>query len=291
MGQSRTTRSWTTWHLLAALLVVAFCIAITSEAWLDLMLWGWRDEESSHILLVPLAVMWLCWIRRGRFRRCEPTGRLIGTLFLGFGWFFWSVGYRYQIESFWHGGAILFAVGGLLSVLGKDVFFHFLPAFAVLLFMIPIPGTGRQLIALPMQHLTADITQHVGEVLGMDVQRQGNLLNVNGKDIAIIEACNGMRMVFTLLFACYVFAFVTPIRGYVRFLILIASPLVAVACNVIRLLPTIWVFGHESLERAEAFHEFAGWAMLIIAFGALLGVVRVLRWASVPVTHFPLATR
>jgi exosortase len=212
---------------------------------------------------------------------------MLGTAILGAGWLVWSVGYRYQIESFWHGGAVLMAAGGLLSVLGKDVFFKFLPAFAVLVFLVPIPGTGRLVLAVPMQRLTADITQHVAETLGMAVERQGNLLNVNGQDIAVVEACNGMRMVFTLLFSCYVFAFVTPLRTYVRVLILAASPAVAIACNVLRLVPTIWMFGHASAQAANVFHEFAGWAMLIIAFSALLSVVRLLQWAMLPVTFIP----
>jgi exosortase len=279
------------WHLVAAVLVVAACVAIASEAWADLIHMGWRDEESSHVLLVPLAVIWLVWIRRGRLRLCQPEGRVVGTLFLGLGWFLWSVGYRYQIESFWHAGAVVLAMGGLLSVVGKDVFFHFLPAFAVLVFLVPVPGTGRQVLSLPLQRMTADITQRVAEVLGMAVDRQANLLRVNGRDVAVVEACNGMRMVFTLLFACYVFAFVTPLRPSVRFLVLVLSPVVAISCNVIRLVPTIWMFGHTTESMAKTFHEIAGWAMLVFAFCVLLSVVRVLRWAMVPVTCFPLATR
>ncbi len=278
---------FTPYHYLFAVLAVGVCVAIASEAWLDLLGMAWHDEESSHVLLVPLAVIWLCWVRRKRFAECVPGGRLVGTGILGAGWLFWSIGYRFQIESFWHGGAVLMAAGGLLSVLGQDVFVKFLPAFAVLVFLVPVPGTGRVALAVPLQRLTATITQHIAETLGMVVERQGNLLNVNGKDIAVIEACNGMRMVFTLLFACYVFAFITPLRGYVRVLILAASPLVAIACNVFRLVPTIWMFGHASAESANAFHEFAGWAMLLVAFGALLGVVKLLEWAMVPVAPSP----
>jgi exosortase len=287
MGLTETTNTWTPPRVLLAILVAGFCVAIASESWLDLLGMAWHDEESSQVFLVPLAIVWLCWVRRDRFSLCTPGGRLLGATLLGAGWLFWSLGYRYQIESFWHGGAVLMAAGGLLSVLGKDVFFKFLPAFAVLIFLVPIPGTGRMVLAVPLQRLTANITQHVAETLGMAVERRGNLLNVNGTDVAVVEACNGMRMVFTLLFSCYVFAFVTPLHSYVRFFILAASPVVAVACNVLRLVPTIWMFGHASTSAANAFHEFAGWAMLIIAFGALLSVVRLLKWAMLPVALIP----
>jgi hypothetical protein len=49
------------------------------------------------------------------------------------------------------------------------------------------------------------------------------------------------------------------------------------------------MFGHASARTADAFHEVAGWAMLIIAFGTLLGVVRLLEWAMLPVALFPQA--
>lgn len=285
----RYKNGWTIWHLYAALAMVGACVLVAGNAWADLSTIGLKDEESSHILLVPLVVLWLLWIRRGRFRTCEPRGRWIGTVMLGLGWLLWSIGYRQQVQSFWHSGAVLMAVGGLLTVVGKDVFIKFFPAFLVLAFLVPVPATARQIIALPLQHATAQVTQNVGEVLGMDVIRQGNLLSVNGTEVAIAEACNGMRMVFTLFLACYVFAFVTPLRMYVRVIVLAASPLIAIVANVIRLVPTVWMFGHTSHDVAEDFHTISGWVMLVVAFLGLMGIVKLLRWALVPVAQFTLA--
>ena len=44
-----------------------------------------------------------------------------------------------------------------------------------------------------------------------------------------------------------------------------------------------------SPETAETIHALSGWAMLPIAFLSLLGVLRVLRWAHVPVAPYTLA--
>lgn len=285
----RNRNGWTAWHVYAALAVVSACVVIAGNAWADLSTIGWKDEEASHVLLVPLVVGWLVWVRRGRLRSCEPGRRMIGTLLVAIGWFLWSFGYRHQVQSSWHLGAVILAVGGLLTVLGRDVLVKFFPAFVALIFLVPVPATGRQLIALPLQHAIAQATQNVGEVLGMGVIRQGNLLTINGREVAIAEACNGMRMVFTLFLACYVFAFVTPLRGYVRALVLAASPLVAIIANVVRLVPTVWMFGHASPQVAEEFHTLSGWVMLVVAFLGLMGIVKVLRWAMVPVAQFTLA--
>lgn len=284
-----TRDGWRPWHLWAAVGLAALAALIFWDVWADIYRLSWGDEEASHVLLVPIAVAWIAWVRRGRLRQCRPTGRLVGTLLIAAGWFLGSYGYRNDVQSFWHGGAVIVVMGCLLTVLGKDIFFKFLPAFAVLAFLLPVPSTARQQIAIPMQKWTAQLTQSASELLWMDIDRRGNLLNVNGQDIAIVEACNGMRMVFTLFLACYVFAFTTPLRGYVRALILVASPFIAIAANVIRLIPTVWMYGHTSAEAAATFHDVGGWVMLVVAFLALTGITKLLRWALVPVSPLTLA--
>jgi exosortase len=285
-----TRNGWSIWHPVAAALLIAVSVAITWMAWSDMARIAWKDEESSHILLVPVAIAWLVWVRRARFRQCKPQRSMLGAILIGLGWLLWSWGYRKDIQSFWHGGAVVMAVGCFLVVAGKDLFFRFMPAFMVLVFLIPVPGRARQSIAIPMQLATATVTQGALEAVGVAVERQENMLSINGKPVTIAEACNGMRMVFTLILVSYIFAFTTPLRGYVRALILVASPLTAILCNVIRLVPTVWVMGHVSTETGEAFHDGAGWVMLVVAFLMLMSIEKILKWAMVPVREYTLAS-
>jgi exosortase len=159
----------------------------------------------------------------------------------------------------------------------------------VLLFMVPFPGRLRQQIAVPLQTITAQATQQLLELLGILVDRSGSVLRINGVDVAIAEACNGLRMILALGLVCYAFAFATPLRGYVRAMVLLATPLCAVVCNVIRLAPTVWIYGHYPTIAADRFHSISGWVMLFVAFFMLAGIVRVLRWARVPVVPLRLA--
>ena len=53
-------------------------------------------------------------------------------------------------------------------------------------------------------------------------------------------------------------------------LILGLSPLSALACNVLRLVPTVWLYGHVQPDAAEMFHDYSGWLMLPIAFGVVM---------------------
>jgi exosortase len=292
-------KGWTRAHLVMAFVAVALGVLATLPAWADIVYHVIRrspdtgrltlDEEASHALLVPLVFAWLVWVRRARFRFCQPRGQLVGTVLVALGWLISAWGFRNSVKVFYHGGAVMLTVGCLLSVVGKDVLMRFLPAFGVLVFLVPVPGSVRYQIAGPLQTATAQATQTIFEVLGEPVTRTSNQLSINGQAVNIIEACNGLRMVFTLMLVSYAFAFGEPLRHYVRLIILLASPLSAILCNVIRMIPTVWVYGYYQ-SMAETFHTWAGWVMLVPAFLILMGVIRVLRWAMLPVQHYVLAS-
>ena len=281
------------WHAVAALVMAALGVAVTFDAWRDIFLIAYNDEEYSHIFIVPVVALWMLWVRRMRFRHCRPAGTIVGPVLVLLGWLVSSYGFHHAHQSLWHGGSVIVVIGCMLSVLGKNVIFRFLPAFAVLIFLVPVPGMIRQRIALPLQTHTADIAQVSLEVLGIETEVHGNVLTLNGQPVTIAEACNGMRMVFPLILISYAFGFGLPLRNSVRFLILLASPLAALVCNVIRTLPTIWLYGRGDASRdvAELFHTYSGWLMLPIAFLLLLGIIKLLRWAMLPVTRYPLASQ
>lgn len=281
--------TWDGLRLATLALLILPSVLLSFDAWADLLYLAWRDEESSHAFLVPVVAAWLVWVRRGRLRYCPPRTSWVGPAIVFAGWMLYSLGDTFLVQSFYHAGAVVMAVGCLITVAGHRLLMDFFPAFLGLAFLVPIPGSVRQQIAVPLQRATAAATQHVFELMGITVERAGNLLSINGSDVAIAEACNGMRMVFALLLVSYAFAFGTPLRWYVRLLVIVATPLTAIACNVIRLVPTVWLYGHASTGTAETFHDLGAWVMLLASFLVLMGILRLMRWAMVPVTVYNLA--
>ncbi len=271
------------------LLLVAMGLLVNMDVWNDILRIALRDEESSHILLVPFVAAWLVWVRRSRLRLCHGRSSWWGPAVITIGWAISMIGFNHAIQTLWHGGAVLVLVGCLITAAGTDPIFKFLPAFLVLAFLIPVPGMIRQRIAIPLQTTTASVTQWIFEAGGANVGRSGNVLTINGVEVAIAEACNGMRMVFSLALVSFAFTFGLPLRNSVRILVLLACPVIAIAANVMRMVPTVWVYGSFPPAAAKLFHDVSGWLMLPLAFLAMLGVLRVFRWALVPVTRYTLA--
>jgi exosortase len=280
---------WTAREVLAALGLVALGFAATWPAWSDMAWIASRDEEQSHVWLVPLIAAWLVWMRRGRLRRCPRDHRWVGPALVAAGWALHSAGDLLLFQALWHLGAVVVVVGCFLAFAGVRWLARLLPAFVVLAFAVPVPGIVREAIALPLQNATAEATRRVLDTLGVEASRTGNLLIVNGREVLIAEACNGLRMVFALLLVSFTFAYSTPIRNSARLLIVLLSPVTAIACNVIRLAPTVWVYGFVSESAGARMHDAGAWVMLPVAFLLLMGIFRVLRWAQFPVYRYTLA--
>jgi exosortase len=320
--QSINGERWKPWHFVAAVALAALGVWVTFDAWADIFRIAANDEEYSHIFIVPVVAGWLIWVRRARLRHCRPSFTILGPILVAIGWMcsyygfyrlgpakialldwparglfwaMWGVLKALHLDMagqvLWHSGAVLVVLGCVLSVLGKSVLFRFFPAIAVLVFLIPVPGMLRQKIAIPLQSYTAQISEWLLVLFGVDVERSGNMLSINGRPVTIAEACNGIRMVFALILVVYAFAFGMPLRNSVRLLVLAISPIAAIACNVPRILATAMVYGYFTPQTGQMFHDYSGWLMLPIAFLMLYGIIWILKWAMIPVTKYTLASQ
>ena len=186
-------------------------------------------------------------------------------------------------------GALLVFNGCAFSVLGMDVALRFFPALVTACFVIPLPPGVRLQMAKPLQLLTAWSTQAVFELLGETTRLSGELLSINGINVTITEGCSGLRLFLALSLAATAFSFGAPLRSHVRLLALLSSFLYAVFCNVLRLVPTVWFYGYQSMKTADSFHDISAWVILPVALLLLAGMTKLLRWVPLSSRHYVLA--
>lgn len=284
-------KAWTPGICLLLLAMLGVAFQVNRQPFLDILAIGLRDEEQSHIFLVPLIAAWLFWLRRSRLRYIRVRPSLSGPVCVIAGTLFSWWGFNSGTQIAWHAGAGLTVLGVLFSFTGLAPVRQFLPVFAVLVFALPVPGVIRQGIALPLQTLATQVTQATLELFGVAATRLGNVLVINGESIAVGEACNGMRLVFAFSLIVYTFAFSTPLKVSTRLILLAVSPVAAIVCNVIRLVPTSLIYGYGSVGSAEWFHDVTGWLMLPLALVMLLALLRLFKWLDLPVSLFRLAVQ
>ncbi|MEM1183420.1 MAG: exosortase/archaeosortase family protein [Planctomycetota bacterium] len=275
---------------LALATLLALSIAACWPIWGEMWAIGLRDPENSHILIALPVAAFLAWQRRGRLRKLPIKPGFAGpaTCLVAMGLI--TIGPGLGFDAFSHLGAVLLAIGAIVSVCGIEVVKRFRPSFLALLFLLPVPGVVRQAIALPLQDASAWAVEIGLDIFGVEVVRTGTALALNGTEVAVAEACNGMRMVSALGLVTLAFVFSVPMRNSVRLAFLALSPVVALAVNITRLIPTVLLYGYSDQETADFFHDISGWGALLAALAMLSAVLWLLRWCEIPVSPVPVHT-
>lgn len=268
--------------------VLIAAVAAAWPIWSRMFEIGWNDPENSHVLLALPVAGFLMYLRRGRVRQLSLRHDYLGPLAVLASTGMILVGFRLQMEILTHFGALLMALGAAASVVGWRVLLRFKPSLMALLFVMPVPGTLRTMIALPLQEASARVVQFTMDLAAVPIIRTGNALQVNGVDVTIAEACNGMRMVSALALVTLAFAFSVPMRSSIRLVFLMLSPLIALAVNIIRLIPTVLFYGYSDTDTATLFHDLSGWLVLVVAIGLLYACLSLMRWLEIPIEPYPV---
>jgi exosortase len=283
-GESRAARpAWSPMRLGATVLLVVLGVWAIRGAWSDIFYLASTDEESSHIWLVPFLAAWLVWLRRSDLLKLTPRSSWIGPMVVGAGWMLAHWAFAAVRHGPFQVSAVIIFLGCVISTLGVRVLAKVWPAVLVLAFLIPVPGMMRERMAIPLERATAATTTSILHATGFPVTRSGNQIKINNYPVTVAEGCNGLRMIFPLFLVVYVFCFTLPLRPWVRVLLLATSPISAILCNVVRLIPTALLYGYASTHFAKLFHDLSGWPMVCIAFVVLMGLIKLLRKFHVPV--------
>lgn len=282
-GPRHAQSAWSAGDLWIAGALVTAALLAFSAAWSDIYLQAARRTDNGYIFLVPAVAGFLVWLRRSRVRFVarRPSLAAVPMVAAAVALAWW--GEHSDTRAAVHLSALVALSACAVAMAGLEVVRQFFPAFLALLFLIPVPAEVRKWLAGPLQALAVTVTQEVLDVIGVATERAGNSIQIAGRSIFVGEACDGMRMVFALALTFFAFVFSVPLRLNARIALLCAAPVIAIACNVVRLVPTALAYAYASAEDAERFHDVAGWLMLPLAIVMLFGLIRFMRWLDLPV--------
>jgi len=232
-----------------------------------------RSDEYSAGLLVPFLAAYVLWSRR----RDLVSVSLRPVLFWGAAVFVLAQAMRF-VGLFWMYGSaerlsIILSVTALILLLfGWGVLRRVATILLFLCLMLPWPHRVQAQISLPLQGWATDSAVFCLELAGYDVVRDGNVIGIGQTNVAVAEACNGLRMVTAFLVISALVVLLAQRTWWEKLIILLSSLPIALFCNTLRLAITAVFFTILKGDNVEKlFHDFGGYAMMPLALALVVG--------------------
>jgi exosortase len=250
------------------------CTSFVWSNWFHLKdLWDiWqRSDEYSSGLLVPFLAGYVLWLRRDRFASCIIKPSLWGLLVFAAAQAIKFFGLFFMYSSMERVSIVVSIAGLLLLLLGWG---YFQKGFTVLLFlclMLPLPVSIHSSLLLPLQSWSTASAVFCLEIMGYDVIRTGNIIDMNGTTVAVVEACNGLRMIMAFFVIGGFVVLLSKRAKWEKVVVFVSGVPIALLCNTIRLTVTAIAFTFVKGEYWEKlFHDFGGYAMMPLAIGVIV---------------------
>lgn len=224
------------------------------------------DPNYSHGFLVPCLSAWFAWRRWPQLREAGVTPSLWGLPLLGLGLVLLLFG-SVTLELFTSRASLVVLLAGtILYLYGTEVFRLLRFPLAYLLFMVPLPYTVYDALALPLKGMVSAVATGGIRLMGLPVLREGNVIIFPNITLEVVDACSGLRSLMSLAALGTAFAFLFLPAGWRRWVLVLATVPIAVAANTLRVFVTgvlSWYMGAGAAS--GFFHEFEGMVVFAVA--------------------------
>ncbi len=267
---------WASILWFGALLIVLFwpVVAAMVAEWMS-------DEDMGHGFFVPAVAAYVAWQKRDAILNASLKPHWFGYLLIAYG-FLQLMGGVLGVEFFLARTALLITLlGMLLALCGWQIVSKLWFPLFLLLFMIRIPSVIYNQITFPLQLLASQAAESCLMLIGIPVYREGNILELPGQRLSVVEACSGIRSLLSLTFLSLVYGYFFESRGWVRVLLFLSTIPIAITANAARVTIT-GILSEYKRELAEGvYHSMEGWVIFMIALIGLVFVHKLVGWAAV----------
>ena len=270
--------TWLAWAVVLGLLVWVYAphVAGMVANW-------WRDPNYSHGFLVPLISAYLIWRQRKELAETVKKPNYLGLAVVAAGLLVLVLG-QLAHEFYLRRISLIPVMWGLvLLAWGWRVARRLIFAFAYLILMVPLPYLLYDAVAFPLRLVAAKIAAWGIRLFGIPVFLEGNVIHLPNLVMNVVDACSGIRSLISLLAVGVILAYLILPNRWVKVLVVILVPPVAVLTNALRVtlagVLSQWV-GPETLE--GVMHDFVGWLVFMAGFVLLLLITLLLKKVSPP---------
>jgi exosortase len=263
-NSSTQATPWTALGWFAALIALCYWPVLVRLV----MQWN-NDEDMGHGFFVPILAAYIAWQKRDEFLAVPAKANWLGlalVIYAGIQLCLATLG----AELFLARTAIVLSIIGVVLFLGgtRRLRVMAFPLF-LLFFMIPIPAILYNQITFPLQLIASRVAESALMTIGIPVLREGNVLELAGQKLSVVEACSGIRSLLTLTFLSLVYGYFFETKTWLRVVLFLATVPIAIVANASRVTVT-GIIADSRPELAHGlFHTAEGFVIWIISITIL----------------------
>lgn len=282
--------------VVAMVFACALLILVTRREWGQMLHQWWQIDTYSHILIVPVIIVWLVAVKRRDLAKITPQGWLPGLGLVAMGLLIWLVGRLSDINLIAHAGAVGALQGVVAALIGPRASLLLALPIGFAVFLVPF---GDEIIP-PLQMITAHIAIALTLWSGVAAEIDGiNIFTPAGLFI-VAEACSGVRFLVAMIALGVLVCFTSFVSWRRRAVFLAACIIIPILANGVRAWGTIYVAQFYGAEFAAGFdHIVYGWIFFAIVVTGLLGAAwrwfenepEDYGWSNEEVSALPIVSR
>jgi exosortase D (VPLPA-CTERM-specific) len=185
-----------------------------------------------------------------------------------------TIGAAYSLQQY----ALVLGLAGLaLAWTGWAPAPHLVMPFLTLLLMVPQPDFILNNMSAQLQLWSSNLGVLLIRAAGISVFLEGNIIDLGGYRLQVVEACAGLRYLFPLMTIGMLIAYFYRGALWKRALVFLASIPVTILMNSLRIGIIGLMVDRWGSAMAEGFlHDFQGWMVFMLSAALLLAFAAVL---------------
>lgn len=232
------------------------------ETWL-------KNSNNSHGILVPFISLYFIWQLRDKIVHLEAESYIGGAVVLAISLFLYLVSYTGSVTFVARLMMVFSLYGLILFTLGKKFFNTLRFPLFFLIFLVPVPESIVNEIALPLQLFATTVSAYLLKALAISVYQEGNLLYFTQTQLEVAQACSGIRSIVSLGMISVIFAYMSEELLWSKIILIFSAIPIALVANIFRVTATGLLANFFGEQVAQGFlHEFSGF--LVFFFGLML---------------------
>ncbi|MFO1186759.1 MAG: exosortase [Alphaproteobacteria bacterium] len=242
--------------------------------WFDLARGPWTDPHESHGPFIIAIAAGAAFARRRAFLATSGSSPIIGTLTIIFGLLLYVVGRSQEFLVFETAAQLPILAGVVLCLRGWQGLRVFWFPVLFMLFAIVWPGWLIDRITLPLKQWATDFTVDTLFNAGYPISSTGVTIMAGQYKLLVADACSGLNTLISLMSVGVLYLYMVRNSGWPRDVaLLVATPFIAIAANVLRVMALSLIYYHFGSDVGESFlHDFTG----LFLFGVALGLIFLL---------------